>query len=96
MNRNGKIGSLAGRRALAVDKIDFAAQRDDLLQGIERDQEGMRVAVHELTGAASSKLDLSAQIKKFPLTWTIGAFLVGVWLGGRGAPARVARQRSSS
>jgi hypothetical protein len=78
-----------------VDKIDFAAQRDDLLQGIERDQEGMRVAVHELTGAASSKLDLSEHIKKFPLTWAIGAFLVGVCLGGRGTPARVARQRSS-
>ena len=74
-----------------MDKTDFAEQRDDLLQGIERDQEEVRVAVHELTGAAGSKLDMSEYIKKFPLTWTIGAFLVGVWLGSRGAPARVTR-----
>jgi len=51
--------------------------------------------MHELTGAAGSKLDVSEHIKKFPLTWAIGAFLVGVWLGSRGAPAHVAGQRRS-
>lgn len=74
---------------MAVDKTDFVEQRQDLLQGIERDEEGLRVAVHELTGAAGSKLDVAEHIKKFPLTWTIGAFLVGVWLGSRGVLARV-------
>ena len=44
----------------------------------------MRVAMHELAGAAGSKLDVSEHIKKFPLTWVIGAFLVGIWLGSHG------------
>jgi hypothetical protein len=80
-------------KALAVDKTDFAERRKDLVHGIERAQETVRVAVHELTGAVGSKLDVSEHIKKFPLTWAIGAFLVGVWLGSRGALAHVAGQR---
>ena len=78
-----------------MDKTDFAEQREDLLQGIERDQEEVRVAVHDLTGAARSTLNLREHIRQFPLTWAIGAFLVGVWLGRRGAPAHVAGQRSA-
>jgi len=76
-----------------VEKTDFAEQREDLLQGIEQDEEEVRAAMHELTGAAKSTLDVSEHIKKFPLTWTVGAFLVGVWLGSRGAPVPVAGQR---
>ena len=85
----------ARKKTLAVDKPDFAEQREDLLQGIERDQAGVRLAVHELTGAAGSRIDVSEYIKKFPLTWAIGAFLVGVWLGSRGAPGLAAGQRRS-
>lgn len=81
------------RKVQAVDTPDFAEQCEDLRQGIERDQQGVRLAVHELTGAAGAKLDVSEHIKKFPLTWAIGAFLVGVWLGSRGAPSDVAGQR---
>jgi len=76
-----------------VQKTDFAEQRDDLLQSIERDQEEVRVAVQELTGAARSKFNVSEHIKEFPLTWAIGAFLVGAWLGSRGAPLNGAGQR---
>lgn len=76
-----------------MNKTDFAERREDLLQGIKRAEEGVRVAVHELTGAAGSKLDVSEHIKKFPLTWAIGAFFLGVWLGSRGAPAPVAGRR---
>jgi hypothetical protein len=76
-----------------VEKTAFAEQREDLLQSIERDQEEVRVAVHQLTGAAGSKLDLREHIKKFPLTWAIGALLVGVWLGSRGASVEPAGQR---
>jgi hypothetical protein len=72
---------------------DFAEQRDNLLQSIERDQEQVRVAMHELGGAAGLKLDVRARITDFPLTWAIGAFLVGVWLGSRGAPVATAEQR---
>ena len=75
-----------------MEKTDFAEQREDLLQSIERDQEDVRVAVQELTGAAQSKLDVSEHIKRFPLTWALGALLVGVWLGSRGAPLNVAAQ----
>ncbi|MBI4514972.1 MAG: hypothetical protein HY699_04040 [Deltaproteobacteria bacterium] len=76
-----------------MEKTDFAEQREDLLQGIERDREEVRVAVHQLTGAAGSTLDVSEHIKKFPLTWAIDAFLVGVWLGSRGASVGAAGQR---
>lgn len=78
-----------------MEKTDFAEQREDLLQSIERDQEEVRVAVQELTAAARSTLDVSELIKKFPLTWAMGAFLVGAWLGSRGAPLNAAEQRRS-
>lgn len=75
-----------------MDETDFTEQREDLLQGIERDQEEVRVAVHDLTGAVRSTLSVSDYIKQFPLTWAMGAFLVGLWLGSRGAPAQAAEQ----
>jgi hypothetical protein len=67
-----------------VDGTDFADQRQDLLQSIEREQEEVRVAVHELTAAARSTLDLREHVKRYPLTWAMGALLVGLWLGRRG------------
>ncbi len=67
-----------------MDGTDFAEQRQDLLQSIEREEEEVRVAVAELTDAARSKLDLGEHIKRYPLTWALGAFLVGLWLGRRG------------
>ena len=78
-----------------MDKTDFAEQREDLLQSIERDQEEVRAAMHQLTGATGSKLNVSERITEFPLAWAIGAFLVGVWLGSRGAPLNAAGQRRS-
>ena len=78
-----------------MDKPDFAEQREELLQRIEQDQEEVRVAMHELTRAVEFKLDVRVYIKRFPLTWVIGGFLVGMWLGSRGAPGEVARQRRS-
>ena len=71
-----------------MEKTDFAEQREDLLQSIERDEEDVRVAVQELTVAAHSTFSASAHIKQFPLTWTIGAFCVGMWLGSRGVQVR--------
>lgn len=78
-----------------MDKNGFAEQREDLLQSIERNQEEVRVAMHELTSAAQSTLNVSEHIKEFPLTWAIGAFLVGAWLGSRSAPPNAAGQRRS-
>jgi len=75
---------------------DFAEQREDLLQSIERDQEEMQVAVQELAGAARSTLKASEHIKQFPLAWTAGAFLVGMWLGSRGTPARLTERRDGA
>lgn len=74
---------------------DFAERREDLLQSIEHDREEVRVALHELTGAAGLKLDVGERIKASPLTWAIGAFLVGAWLGSRGASVDGAGQRRS-
>lgn len=76
-----------------MDKPDFAEQREDLLQGIERDEEEVLVAVHELTDAAKSTVNVREHIERFPLTWAVGAFLVGLWLGSRGAPAHEPGQR---
>jgi len=78
-----------------VETTDFAEQRDDLLQSIARDAEEVRLAVQELTGAARSTLNVSEHIKKFPLTWAMGAFLVGAWLGSRGTPLNAVRQGRS-
>ena len=75
-----------------VGQTDFADQRGDLLQSIERDQEEVRLSLHALTGAAESKLDVRQHVKEFPLTWALGAFLVGVWLGSGGAPVKERRR----
>jgi hypothetical protein len=84
------------RKERIVEKTDFAEQREDLLQSIEQDQEEVRVAVQELTGAARSKFNVSAHMREFPLTWAMGAFLVGAWLGSRGAPLNAAGHRRPS
>jgi len=67
-----------------VDNPGFAEQREDLLQSIERDEEVVRVAVQDLTGAAGAKLSMAQSINEYPLAWAISAFLVGAWLGSRG------------
>jgi hypothetical protein len=76
-----------------VNDTDFAEQRQDLLQSIERDREEVRVALQELTGAAELKLDVGERIKVSPLTWVMGAFFIGVWLGRRAASLDAAGQR---
>ena len=63
----------------------FEEQRDGLLQEIQRDQEELRRAVQELTGTARLQFALSERIKSAPLSWLLGGFLLGVWLGGRHA-----------
>jgi hypothetical protein len=78
-----------------VDHAAFAEQREELLQSIERDQEEVRDAVQELAGAARLKLDVGERIRAFPLTWMIGAVLVGMWLGSRGARVAEPGQRRS-
>jgi hypothetical protein len=75
-----------------VETNHFTEQREELLQSIQKDEAEVRVAVHELTGAAR-KLDLSEHIKKFPLTWVMGALLVGAWIGSRGASVDAAGHR---
>lgn len=77
-----------------MGQSDFDERRQDLLESIERDEEEVRVAVHQLTTVAGAKLDIAEYIKRFPLSWSIGAFLVGAWLGTRGAPNDRVRQRS--
>lgn len=72
---------------------DFVEERDELLQAIERDQEDVREALHELTTAAEHKLDVSERIRRSPLAWTAGATIVGAIWGAREASA-AARHRS--
>jgi len=79
-----------------MDKTDFDERREDLRQSIERDEEEVRLAVQELTGAARHTFKASEQIKQFPLTWTAGAFFAGMWLGSRGAPVRATERRDGA
>ena len=72
----------------------YTEQREHLLQSIEQDEEKVRVAMHELTGAAHFTVDVAERIKQLPLTCVIGACLVGAWLGSRGARGRVSGRRS--
>lgn len=74
-----------------MTKTDFAEQREDLVESIERNQEEVRLAVQELTDAAQSKLSVSERIAEFPLTWLIGGFLIGAWLGRSASNARQRR-----
>ncbi len=67
-----------------MEDSEFAEQREDLLQSIKRDEEVVRGAVRDLTDAAGSKLNFGERIKKYPLTWTLGALLVGLVLGSLG------------
>ncbi|HYC56584.1 MAG TPA: hypothetical protein VEL28_16765 [Candidatus Binatia bacterium] len=60
---------------------DFAERREDLLQSIERDEEVLLEAVHELADVAEQKLDLREYIRSSPYAWLAGAFCVGLWLG---------------
>ena len=76
-----------------MDDAAFIEQRDDLLQSIEQDEQEVRVAVHELTGAARVKLDVSEHIKESPLMWLLGGFLVGLLLGSRRPQVETLGQR---
>ena len=78
-----------------MEHVDFAERREGLLQSIERDQEEVRGAVQELVDAAQVRFDVRERVKESPLAWVIGACLVGLWLGSRGAPAAAAGQRRS-
>lgn len=71
---------------------DFAEERESLLQSIQQDQQEVRLAVQELSGAARSSLDVRERIKEFPLTWAVGALLFGMWLGSRGGRVEMAGQ----
>jgi hypothetical protein len=65
-----------------VDSLSGIDQRDVLIESIERHEQALRQAVHELTGAASVQLQISKRIKQAPLPWLLAGFLVGMWLGG--------------
>ena len=66
---------------MATETGDFAERREELLQSIEHDEEELREAVHELAEVAEEKLDFAGYIRESPLTWVVGAFCVGMWLG---------------
>ena len=73
-----------------MDKTRSVERRADLLQSIERDQEKVRAAVRELAVAVRSRLDPGEPIRKSPLTWAMGALLVGAWWGWSSKSANVA------
>ena len=64
----------------------FAEQRGELLESLEHEREELREAVHELTGAARSTITVSEYIRAAPLSWLLGGFMLGLWLGARRRP----------
>ena len=50
---------------------------------MERDREGLHAAVIELRHTLSASFDPRTYIRERPLAWTLGAFVVGYWLGRR-------------
>lgn len=76
-----------------MDDLTFDEQRDDLLESIEKDRQEIRVAVGELADSAGMHVDLRARIRSAPLAWTIGAFLLGTWLGTRSGPGNDDQRR---
>jgi len=73
---------------------DYAMRRRDLVQSIEHGENQVRLALHDLSDAAGLKLDFGSQIRTSPMAWTIGAFLIGAWLGDRAPAANAAGTRS--
>ena len=73
-----------------MDNADFVEQREVLLESIKRDEQEVRGAIEELTAAARLQLNVRKYVEEFPLTWLIGSFLIGLWVGSRavGAPNR--------
>jgi hypothetical protein len=58
-----------------------AERQDELLHGLDEDEELLREAVHELAEATEQKLDITKYIRESPIAWLAGAFCVGLWLG---------------
>ena len=71
-----------------MEAIDYTEQRGELLQSIVRDEEEVRVAVQELTDAARGELDIRHHIRRFALSWLLGGFLLGLWMGDRPIDSR--------
>jgi hypothetical protein len=62
---------------------DVTERKEELLHGIEEDEEELLEAMHELAEATEQKLDLSRYIRAHPYAWIAGAFCAGLWLGLR-------------
>lgn len=69
---------------------EYVEQRGEILESIEKDEEALRAAVHELTDAAAESLDVGQRIRQAPWVWLAAAFLAGCWLGHR--PAQLSRR----
>jgi hypothetical protein len=56
---------------------------DVLRERVEEQEEELRASVVELENVARRRIDARNWIRSQPFVWTVGAFLVGAWLGGR-------------
>ena len=73
---------------MASENGEVSERKEELLHGIEEDEETLREAMHELAEATEQKLDISQYIRSHPYAWIAGAFCAGLWLGmGSGSDA---------
>ena len=79
-----------------MDNNDYTEDRKDLIESIELEEEEVRIALHELSNAAVHTLDVSDRIRISPLAWTLGAFLVGAWLGDHADSPYSSQRRQGS
>lgn len=71
-----------------MSSTPLAVRRADLLVSIAKDQQDVRLALRHLAGGVESSLNPGVHIRASPLSWTLGAFLVGMWLGRPAASVR--------
>ena len=72
---------------------EVSAERERLLQDVERDREQVREALDGLELAAREQMDVRRHIAARPEAWILAAATLGLWLGLRGGAHGAWRER---
>lgn len=65
----------------ALDALD--AERQVLLEQVERDEQELSRAVDDLKDVVSRPLKIVERVAEAPAPWVLGGILIGLWLGSR-------------
>ena len=67
-----------------MNETSYPEQRDEVIDSLQRDEQQLRKALKDLARAAGKRLQIAEHIKRAPLPWLLGGFVLGLWLGRRG------------